>query len=126
MANVPASEAAPQGIDPRILRVLDHLHLHYTEPQAAPDLAELACLSVSALHRLFRKHTRVTLIEYIVQLRIGKACSLLMQSDRAIGLIAAESGYANLALFNRQFAKLKGESPSQFRKRHRRIVGRDD
>ena len=100
----------------RIERVLDHIHAHYCERITIETLAEVAALSISGFHRLFRRHTRLTLTRYVAELRIGRACSLLVNSTRPIAHIADEVGYANLANFNRQFLALKGLTPRQFRR----------
>ena len=101
---------------PRIDRTLEYIHKHYTTDIAMSDLAELAALSVSGLHRLFKRHTRLTVSEYIAQLRIGKACSLLVSTDKPISSIADEVGYTNLSHFNRQFLAIKKLTPREFRR----------
>jgi transcriptional regulator GlxA family with amidase domain len=101
----------------RVERVLDHIHAHYREPITVETLAELACLSASGFHRLFRRHTRLTASEYVTELRIGQACSLLINTERPIAHIADEVGYRNLANFNRQFRAQKGTTPRAFRRR---------
>jgi AraC-like DNA-binding protein len=101
---------------PRIDRTLDYIHKHYQTDIAMSDLAELAALSVSGLHRLFKRHTRLTVSEYIAQLRIGKACSLLVSTDKPISSIADEVGYTNLSHFNRQFLAIKKLTPREFRR----------
>jgi AraC-like DNA-binding protein len=100
----------------RIERVLDHIHAHYRERIDVDTLADVAALSASGFHRLFRRHTRLTLTRYVAELRIGQACALLVNSERPIAHIADEVGYANLANFNRQFRALKGRTPREFRK----------
>ena len=92
----------------RVERVLDHIHAHYREPIAVETLAELACLSPSGFHRLFRRHTRLTATDYVTELRIGQACSLLINTARPIATIADEVGYRSLANFNRQFRAAEG------------------
>lgn len=110
--------AVSMGEDARLQRVLEHIHAHYVEPLSIPDLAHIACISVSAFHRLFRRHTRCTALDYIARLRIGRACALLLQGHMPVSLIAETVGYSSLALFNRQFKAQKGLAPSDFRKRH--------
>ena len=100
----------------RIERVLDHLHARYRERISVGDLADVAALSVSGFHRLFRRHTQLTVTDYVTQLRVGQACALLVNSERPIAHIADEVGYANLANFNRQFRALKGVTPREFRR----------
>lgn len=119
MTNAVASISDMPAADARMVRALDYLHRHFAERTPLPDLAGIAGVSVSGLHRMFRRHTRMTIVGYVVRLRIGRACSMLIHEKKAIAVIAAEVGYTNLALFNRQFARLKGETPREFRKRHR-------
>jgi AraC-like DNA-binding protein len=99
----------------RIGRVLDHLHAHYRQRITIEELAEVAALSTSGFHRLFRRHTKLTVSDYIAELRIGQACALLVNSALPVAHIAGEVGYNNLANFNRQFRALKGRTPRQFR-----------
>ena len=77
----------------------------------------MAALSVSGFHRLFRRHTRLTVGDYVAELRIGQACALLVNRDRPIAHIADEVGYPNLANFNRRFRALKKMTPRDFRNR---------
>jgi AraC-like DNA-binding protein len=100
---------------PRIERVLDHIHAHYHERLAIDDLAEVAHLSPSGLHRMFRRHTQMTTLDYVAQLRVGRACQLLISTSRPIAHIAADVGYDNLSHFNRQFRSLKRTTPRSFR-----------
>jgi AraC-like DNA-binding protein len=111
----PASRrmAAPTPDRARIERVLDHIHEHYREPIAVETLAELACLSSSGFHRLFLRHTRLTPSGYIAELRIGRACALLVNTDQPIAHIA---DYRSLANFNRQFRAARGLTPRAFRR----------
>ncbi len=103
----------------RLTRVLTQLHEHFAEPADIADLAARAALSVGAFHRFFRRHMRMTVTAYVAHLRVGRACQALIESERPIGVIAAEVGYANLAHFNRQFRAIRGTTPREFRARFR-------
>jgi AraC-like DNA-binding protein/mannose-6-phosphate isomerase-like protein (cupin superfamily) len=124
LANAPATPASLPTADPRIQRVLDRLHQGFAAPVSIPELAELACVSVSAFHRMFRRHTRMTAVQYVTRLRIGRACSLLIATDLPVVCIAEQVGYANLSLFNRQFLALKASTPRDFRRVHRKAANR--
>jgi AraC-like DNA-binding protein len=101
----------------RLERVLRHLHEHYTQPIALAALSELAAMSDSQLQRVFRRCTRMTVGEYVAQLRIGRACALLLESERPIAQVAEAAGYAQASYFSRQFRELKGMTPATFRRR---------
>jgi AraC-like DNA-binding protein len=118
----PLSRIVPRPADgsrSRLDRVLTHLHQHYAEPVAMPELAEIAALSVSGLHRLFVRHTRTSISAYVTGLRIGDACSRLSSTDQPIQHIAEAVGYASLANFNRQFKASRGMTPRDYRNRFR-------
>ena len=122
LSNAPGEVAVVTEADPRMLRVLDYLHAHFAEVITISALAERANVSLSAFHRMFRRHTRMTAVDYIMRLRIGRACSHLIGGDMPIARIADAVGFQNLSLFNRQFGALKGETPSAFRKRHLSLI----
>ena len=72
---------------------------------------------------MFRRYTFTTLVRYLTKLRIARACALLVSSGQPVAVIAAQAGFGNLSLFNRQFVDVKGETPSAFRKRHQVVTG---
>ena len=111
------SKRMTQPDRPRLERVLDHIHANYQSRLTMGDLADIASLSLSGLNRLFHRHMQMPASDYVAQLRIGRACQLLMSTSRPIAHIAAESGYENLSHFNRQFRALKGATPRDFRQK---------
>ncbi|GHC49316.1 helix-turn-helix domain-containing protein [Neogemmobacter tilapiae] len=111
----PTLPHAPPENRQRIDRVLTHLHLSYAEPVRLEALAEIAALSLSGLHRLFRKHTQSSVTDYVIRLRVGEACARLSGSDQPIQHVAADVGYTSMANFNRQFRALRGMTPREYR-----------
>ena len=113
-----ASRALVPSADPdrgRIDRVLDHIHMNYAGDLSIDMLADVAALSPSGLHRLFRRHMGMAVSDYIIRMRIGEACALLTATGRPIAHIADEVGYRALANFNRQFLTLKKLTPRAYR-----------
>lgn len=115
LASMAPGEPAGEGRE-RIDRVLTHLHRRYTEPLSLPDLAEVAALSPSGLHRLFRRHARMPVSEYLARLRIGDACARLAGTDQPVAHVAEAVGYASPANFNRQFRALRAMTPREYRR----------
>jgi AraC-like DNA-binding protein len=103
-------------------RVLRYLHARYREEISVSELAARAHISPSSFHRLFKRHMRMPLSAYLAHLRIGKACSLLMNTEIPISIVASEAGYYNYANFVRQFEKLKRMTPRQFRTVHAAVT----
>ncbi|MEM7575687.1 MAG: AraC family transcriptional regulator, partial [Bacteroidota bacterium] len=101
----------------RILIVCQYIHEHYTEPLRISTLAELAKMNTSAFSRFFSKTTGQTVTNYLTELRLAKACNLLVSHPKmAIGSVAHQSGFNSQTLFNRCFKQRKGSTPREFRR----------
>lgn len=70
----------------------------------------------SQLQRVFRRSTRMSISQYVLQLRIGQACQMLVQTDLPMNHIASECGFSDTAHFSRQFRNAKGLPPTQYRR----------
>ncbi|WP_183861076.1 MULTISPECIES: AraC family transcriptional regulator [unclassified Rhizobium] len=110
----PPRETAGENRE-RIDRLLNHIHMNYGRPIALAELADIAALSLSGLHRLFLKHTGKTISDYLIHIRIGDACARLSGTTQPIAVVADAAGYGSLANFNRQFRALKGMTPRDYR-----------
>lgn len=100
----------------RLLKVCQYIHDHFTSSIRLDDVAGLANMNASAFCRFFRKSTGQTYMEYVTDLRIGKACNLLLNPSKlSISEIAYRSGFNSQTLFNRSFLKKKQMTPSAFR-----------
>jgi two-component system response regulator YesN len=78
-------------------------------------IAEVFYISSAYLSRIFRKEEHMTCIEYITNMRIDYAKSLLSNTDMRIRNIAEKAGYSNLYYFSAQFKKTTGETPGYYR-----------
>jgi AraC-like DNA-binding protein len=103
----------------RMERVLNYIHAHYTDAVSIKRLSEIAHLSESQLQRLFKRSTRMTISQYIGQLRVGGACRLLAQTDRSLAQIAETVGFSDAAHFSRQFRAARGMTPGDYRRQFR-------
>ena len=97
-------------------RAILHIHDHFTEKIQLPDVAAVANMSTNKFSRFFSKNTGRSFTEYVVSLRIGRACRLLSDTDKPVIEICYEVGYTNLSNFNRSFLRHVGKSPSVYRK----------
>ena len=99
-----------------INKALAFLRENLTQPFTEAELASVAGQSTTAFSRAFRKHTGMSLVQYVKRLRINLACQILMSDEQAqITDICYEVGFNNLSNFNRQFRAEKGMTPSRFR-----------
>lgn len=99
----------------RILKVKNFISKNYMDELRLPELASLAGMSSSAFSRFFKLHTGRNISEYIIDLRLGYAARMLVDTAKSISEIGFDCGFNNLSNFNRIFKKKKGCSPSEFR-----------
>ena len=102
----------------RFDRVLTFVHENFTQPLSQPEVASVVGMSPSSFCRFFRRATGKTFIEYVTELRVRHACTFLIESQLSVLEVSLQSGFGNLSHFNRQFRKLQGMTPSEFRKSH--------
>ncbi len=105
-----------EGDRRRIDEVSRFIFDHAAEPLRLEDAAEVAHLSVSAFSRFFRRATGKSFVRYVNELRVARACTLLSETEHSIAAIAFESGFGNLANFNRRFMEIKRLRPRDFRR----------
>ena len=88
-----------------------------------PQLARKLHLSISHFQHLYKQFFGTTCIQDIIQARIKHAQLYLCISEMSVSSLASFCGYDNELHFMRQFKKLTGMTPSQYRETHRRQCG---
>ena len=79
------------------------------------ELARLCHLSTSSFKRKFKEAFDDSPKKYIAKKKIEKAAELLISNSMRISEIAYDVGFDSLATFNRNFSKLYGKSPTEYR-----------
>lgn len=82
------------------------------------DVADKLSMSSGYLSQYFKQQTGETLIGYVAQLRIRKACSLLTTTSMPLQMVAESVGYYNQNSFIRRFKQMTGMTPGEYRKVH--------
>ena len=83
------------------------------------ELSEKYYVNSAYLGQLFRKKYGCSFKDYLNQIRIDKAASLLIHTDKKILQIAEEVGYHNLDYFVNRFISSKGCTPAKYRRQSR-------
>jgi AraC-like DNA-binding protein len=99
----------------RINKVCQYIQKQASRSIDLEQTAALIHLSPSAFCKFFKRATGKTFSDYVNDIRIGNACHLLTESDKAVGEIAYETGFESLTYFNRVFLKKKKVTPRSFR-----------
>jgi AraC-like DNA-binding protein len=66
----------------------------------------------------FKRHYGKGFADYLNDLRVDKAASMLLHGDRQISEIAKECGFKTAAYFTRAFRRSRGMTPGEYRKTH--------
>ena len=98
---------------------INYINQNFSSELSVHALAKACNLSISALERRFKKHLKKTPRQYITEIRLDHARSLLLETDKAIGTIAIETGFADHSHFTRAFTRHFEQSPSKVRQSHR-------
>jgi AraC-like DNA-binding protein len=101
-----------------ILKVKNYINKNYMDELRLATVSDIAGMSPSAFSRFFKLHTGRNLSEYIIDLRLGYASRMLVDTSKSIAEISYSCGFNNLSNFNRIFKKKKNCSPSEFRENY--------
>lgn len=99
-----------------VTRIQTCLKESFRQSLTLNEIAGKIGMHANAMCRLFKRETGKTVFHYLARIRIDNACRLLIDTGWPVSRIAWESGYANLSHFNRQFRKMTGETPSEYRR----------
>lgn len=97
--------------------VLTFVRENYKNPDLSLSmLCERFSMGEAMLSQIFKSTAGDTLSHFVENLRISEACILLSETRTAVSDIALAVGYTNDKSFRRAFKRLKGISPTEFRK----------
>jgi len=106
----------------RLTQCIEYLMANFHKNIKLNEVAKIANMTPNSFCRYFKKRTTKTFSEFVIELRIGKACQLLTESNNKIIEIAFESGFNNLSNFNDHFNKIMKMSPHKYREQNLRNV----
>jgi AraC-like DNA-binding protein len=102
--------------DVYIRKALEFIKNNYSRHINVQMIAESLSLSRSYLAVLFKERLKIGPRDYLLHFRVERACDLLRNPLLSIGDVARSVGYDDPLAFSKMFKKVKGLSPSQFRK----------
>ncbi len=118
---------ASEGFSPKALRsdsnriqvAYGYILKHFTNADLKiGDVASLVNMSDSAFSHFFQKFAFRSFTDFLIDIRVGHTCKLLLDTDDTVNQIASKSGFNNLANFNRLFKKYRACTPVEYRRRY--------
>ncbi|UXX79364.1 AraC family transcriptional regulator [Reichenbachiella carrageenanivorans] len=117
LSSTPYLSDFEDSVDNRIEKVCHYISQHFDKKIAIEEAANIINLSPSAFSHYFKRYTYRSFTEYLLDIRLKKACQLLIESDTPIAIIHAKCGFTNASNFNRIFKKAKALTPRAYRQK---------
>ena len=80
------------------------------------EIASVAMISPNSFCRYFKSRTRKTYSQFLIEIKVGHACKLLIDNKLSIKQLCYESGFNNFASFHKYFKQITGKSPLIYQK----------
>jgi AraC family transcriptional regulator len=101
---------------PKLRQVLSYMEENFSHDIRLSELAGIAGLSDFHFARSFRQSTGSTPHQFLLQVRVNRAKSLLMQPQWTILQIALALGFSDASRFAKVFRAHTGRSPAEWRR----------
>ncbi len=108
----------------QIIDALDYINKHYMEEIRVAELARKCSLSETHFRRVFVEYMGMTPAEYLTLVRIQNSCELIKKSRYSMEEVARRVGYPTVSTFNRNFRRIVGTSPYQYKKNRENYEGK--
>lgn len=107
------------GIDnARISAILEYTFNNYHTQIRIEDVAALINMEKHTFCRYFKEKTKKTYIQFLMEVRVGIACKLLIEEDMNSSEVCYTCGYSSVSHFSHQFKAIKGKSPQEYKQHY--------
>jgi AraC-like DNA-binding protein len=100
----------------RINKIFEYTFSHYTEKISVEKVAALINMTTPSFCRYFKGRTNKTFIQFLMEVRIGQACRLLVEDEKNVSEISYDCGYNTISHFNHQFKIITGKNPLDYKR----------
>jgi AraC-like DNA-binding protein len=105
----------------RLAFIVEYIRENLRNPLTVKELSAKACMSESHFYKVFKQEMGMSTTDFINSERIKKAVQLLENPMCNLTEVFLACGFTNRSYFNRIFKRMKGISPSSYRKRFAEI-----
>lgn len=95
----------------RINAIYEYSIKNFKEKIQLKEIADIANISPNSFCRYFKSRTGKTYSRFLIELRVGYACKLLVENKECIKRLCFESGFNNFTSFYKYFKMVTGKSP---------------
>ena len=106
-----------KGVSLQLESAIEYVEKNYPNDFKIADLANECHMSETHFRRIFQEKMNMTPVEYVNFVRVRKACELIDKTDISMEDVAEKVGFITPSTFNRNFRRIIGTSPYQWKKR---------
>jgi AraC-like DNA-binding protein len=106
----------------RLNLIIEYTYENYHKQVTIDEIATLVNLSVPSFCRFFKEKTKKTYFQFLMEVRIGQACKLLIEDEMQSAEVGYTCGYNSISHFNHQFKIIKNKSPLEFKRSYLNLL----
>lgn len=99
-----------------IAPAIEYVEEHFAKEIKISQLAQACSISESHFRRIFLESMNMKPLDYVNLVRIQQACAMMKKTEKPMETVAYQVGFENVSTFNRNFKKIMGISPYQWKK----------
>ncbi len=100
----------------RINSIFDYTLNHFKQKISLETASSIAGISSNSFCRYFKAKTGKTYSRFLLEIRVGHACKLLIENKMSVKQVCYESGFNNFASFHKYFKQITGKSPLAYQR----------
>jgi AraC-like DNA-binding protein len=102
----------------RIEKAIEYMNQSFQKHITLTEVSKLANMTDVSFSRFFKARTGITFMDSLLEMRLGHASRLLIDTTQSVAEVAYNCGFNNISNFNRLFKKKKGCTPKEFRENY--------
>ena len=100
----------------RIKDIYEYSYANFRNKINLEEIADVAKVSPNSFCRYFKSRTQKTYSQFLMEIKVGQACKLLIDKKMNIKQVCYESGFNNFASFHKCFKGITGKSPLMYQR----------
>lgn len=106
----------------RMNKVYAYIMKNFQQKINLEDVASIASMTCTSFSRYFKSRVNQSFSDFLKEIRIEYACKLLKEGKMNIDQIGYDCGFQSVTNFNKQFKKVTGKQPHQYRQEYQKMA----